>query len=323
MEEAVKWYEAKVPELKLGAEAGDPDAMYHLAQRYRKGREVPQDLPRAVDWLLRAADLGHAHAQSSMGVRYYYGEGVPKNHRLAMKWYLAGAAKREPEALYNVADLFDDSDEILKNPVECCAWMLVAAAYGYMSALGRVDPLVKGLSAENLDLVARRGAQIFARCEAGQPLDPSPVFREAKPLPYVPYGEKETPPTRLSLLVEFAYRCETEQVDQVLMHELINGETPLYVLGEPGDETDPAAPQPDPGHKLIHYHCRERLVDGSYGLLAFTDYQKLCAYQKEGPCLETPSGRLVEMMDKIGTLRFILNSGTPACYMMSRRNPQP
>ena len=81
-----KWYEAKVPELQVGAEAGDPDAMYHLALRYRKGREVPQDLPRAVEWLLRAADLGHAHAQSSMGVRYYYGEGVPKNHRLAMKW---------------------------------------------------------------------------------------------------------------------------------------------------------------------------------------------------------------------------------------------
>jgi len=111
-----KWYEAKVPELQVGAEAGDPDAMYHLALRYRKGREVPQDLPRAVEWLLRAADLGHAHAQSSMGVRYYYGEGVPKNHRLAMKWYLAGAAKKEPEALFNVGDLFDDSDEIPRRP---------------------------------------------------------------------------------------------------------------------------------------------------------------------------------------------------------------
>ena len=34
-----KGYEAKVPELQVGAEAGDPEAMYHLAQRYRKGRE--------------------------------------------------------------------------------------------------------------------------------------------------------------------------------------------------------------------------------------------------------------------------------------------
>ena len=114
MSDPDKWYRSTVPELQVGAEAGDPDAMYHLALRYRKGREVPQDIPYAVEWLLRAADLGHAHAQSSMGVRYYYGEGVPKNHRLAMKWYLSGAAKKEPEALYNVGDLFDDSDEITK-----------------------------------------------------------------------------------------------------------------------------------------------------------------------------------------------------------------
>ena len=322
MEEPMKWYEAKVPELLVGAEAGDPDAMYHLAQRYRKGREVPQDLPRAVDWLLRAADLGHAHAQSSMGVRYYYGEGVPKNHRLAMKWYLSGAAKKEPEALFNVGDLFDDSDEIPKNPVETCAWMAVAAAYGYRTALDRIDPLVKEMSAENLDLAARRGAEIYARCEAGQPLDPSASFREAKPLPHVPYGEKETPPTRLSLLVEFAYRCETPHVDSLLMGELIHGDTRLFVLGDYADETDPTAPRPDPGNKMLVLQCREKLVDGTYGLLAFTDYQKLCAYQKEGPCLETPSSRLVDMMDQLGTLRFIVNSGTPACYTMSQRKPQ-
>ena len=99
-----KWYEAKVPELQVGAEAGDPDAMYHLALRYRKGREVPQDLPRAVEWLLRAADLGHAHAQSSMGVRYYYGEGVPKNHRLAMKWWGDRLEGGDPAAGHAAAD---------------------------------------------------------------------------------------------------------------------------------------------------------------------------------------------------------------------------
>jgi hypothetical protein len=321
MSDPDKWYRSTVPELQVGAASGDPDAMYHLAPRYRRGKEVPQDIPQAVEWLLRAADLGHAHAQSSMGVRYYYGEGVPKNHRLALKWYLAGAAKREPEALFNVGDLFDDSDEIPKNPVETCAWMLVAAAYGYRTALDRVDPLVKEMSADNLDLTARRGAQIYARCEAGESLDPSASFREAKPLPHVPYGEKETPPTRLSLLVEFAYRCDTQQVDHLLMRELIDGETRLFVLGDYADENDPTAPQPDPGNKMLLFQCREKLVDGSYALLAYTDYQKLCAYQKEGPCLETPSRRLVEMMDQLGTIRFIVNSGTSGCYSMTIRTP--
>jgi hypothetical protein len=319
MEEPVKWYEAKVPELIVGAEAGDPDAMYHLAQRYRKGREVPQDIPRAVEWLLRASDLGHPHAQSSMGVRYYYGEGVPKNHRLAMKWYLSGAAKKEPEALYNVGDLFDDSDEIPKNPVETCAWMSVAAAYGYMSALDRLDPLVKGLSAENLDLAARRGAQIYARCEAGQPLDPSASFREAKPLPQTPTATDEQDlPSRLSLLVEFAYRCEAEQVDRMLMHTLIHGDTKVCVRGEHGTAENPDF-VPEPGHVGMTFGCMENLIDGSKGMLVFTDHDKLVAYQGPGPCLMVPSSLMVEYMDKLDATSFIVNSGTPACYSMSRR----
>jgi hypothetical protein len=322
MSDPDKWYRSTVPELQVGAEAGDPDAMYHLALRYRKGREVPQDIPHAVEWLLRAADLGHAHAQSSMGVRYYYGEGVPKNHRLAMKWYLSGAAKKEPEALYNVGDLFDDSDEIPKNPVECCAWMLVAAAYGYRSALDRLDPLVAEMSAENLDLTARRGAQIHARCESGESLDATASFREAKPASHVPYGPNETPPTRLSLLMEFAYRCDVQSIDNFLMNELINGETRLFVRGEYGDDSDPEAPKPDPRNVMIKFQCMEKLVDGSYALLAFTDYQKLCAYQKPGPCLQTPACKLVEMMEQLKTTRFIVNSGTPACYTISKRQSE-
>ena len=321
MEEPPNWYEAKVPELIVGAEAGDPDAMYHLAQRYRKGREVPQDLPRAVDWLLRAADLGHAHAQSSMGVRYYYGEGVPKNHRLAMKWYLSGAAKKEPEALYNVGDLFDDSDEIPKNPVECCAWMLVAAAYGYQTALDRLDPLVKGLSAENLDLTARRGAQIYARCEEGKPLDPSASFREAKPRAKATPAEEEGP-SRLSLLVEFASYCDHENPNSLLMHELVHGDTKVFVRGEhgPGDQTDLEA---QPGHTLMNFGCLERHADGSLGVLVFTDYQKLVDRQGEGPCLTVPASIMVEQMDRLKATSFVVNAGTPACYSMSRRRPQP
>ncbi len=321
MSDPDKWYRSTVPELQAGAASGDPDAMYHLAQRYRRGKEIPHDIPQAVEWLLRAADLGHAHAQSSMGVRYYYGEGVPKNHRLAMKWYLAGAADKEPEALYNVGDLFDDSDEIPKNPVECCAWMLVAAAYGYRTALDRVDPLVKNLSAENLDLAALRGAQIYARCEAGEPLDSSASFREARPFPPPSVTEVGDEPTRLSLLVEFAYRCEQEAIDHLLMYELIHGNTKVCIRGEkgvPGDSGYVA----EPGHVPMTFGCLERLIDGSQGMLVFTDYRKLVAYQGEGPCLEVPSALMFDYMDKMNATSFILNSGTPACYSMRRRRPE-
>lgn len=320
MADPMKWYEAKVPELIVGAEAGDPDAMYHLALRYRKGREVPQDLPRAVDWFLRAADLGHAHAQSSMGVRYYYGEGVPKNHRLAMKWYLAGAAKKEPEALYNVGDLFDDSDEIPKNPVETCAWMLVAAAYGYVKALDRVDPLVKGFSEENLERAARRGAEIHARCEAGQSLDPSPSFREAKPLPQAPVTREGEMPSRLSLLIEFAHHADQEGADRLLLHELVHGETKVYVRGKHGADGEPGR-EPAPGNALMSFGCLEKLPDGTPAMLIYTDYPKLRARHGDGPCLTVPSATMVEMMDKLRATALVVNAGTRSSYAMRRRAP--
>ena len=69
MSDPDKWYRSTVPELQVGgAASGDPDAMYHLAQRYRRGKEIPQDIPQAVEWLLRAADLGHAHARLGVGM---------------------------------------------------------------------------------------------------------------------------------------------------------------------------------------------------------------------------------------------------------------
>jgi hypothetical protein len=57
-------------------------------------------------------------------------------------------------------------------------------------------------------------------------------------------------------------------------------------------------------------------------LLAFTDCQKRCAYQKPGPGLQMPARKLVEMMEQLETTRFIVNSGTPACYTMSPRPRQ-
>lgn len=314
MSDEVKWHEAKVPELQAGAEAGDPEAMYHLAQRYRKGREVPADMSLTVHWLLRAADLGHAHAQSSMGVRYYFGEGVPKNHRLAMKWYLAGAAKKEPEALFNVGDLFDDSDEIPKNPVETCAWMLAAAAYGYLSALDRIDPLVKGFSFENLERAARRGAQIYARCEEGKPLDPSASFQEMKPGPQSMFKDYGHEPSRLSLLIEFAHLCDKPSTDQLLMHQLIHGEAQVFVRG---------VKSIDAGSAPTDGECLYPLDDGNLAVMAYTDYAKFFAHQGDRLCHPVASSTLVDLMERLKANTIIVNPGTPACYSMSRRPPTP
>lgn len=318
MSDPDKWYRSTVPELQVGAASGDPDAMYHLAQRYRRGKEVPQDIPAAVEWLLRAADLGHAHAQSSMGVRYYYGEGVPKNHRLAMKWYLAGAANQEPEALYNAGDLFDDSDEIPKNPVECCAWMLVAAFYGYHTAFDRIDPLVRTMSPENILRTARRGAQIYAQIHARRPLDPSASFREAKPAPPAIVPTERHAPTRMTLLVEFVHLCDTENGDRLLIQQLNHGPAKLWVRGEQGTARKPDH-VPESGEPPMAFDCLEPQPDGTKGVMAFTDYDKFTAYHGQVPGVQVACSVLTGLMDQLDAPTLVLNPGTPAGCSMRRR----
>ena len=51
------------------AQAGDARAQYGLGYMYDKGLGLPQDVERAVDWYLKAAEGGHAEAQYDLAVR--------------------------------------------------------------------------------------------------------------------------------------------------------------------------------------------------------------------------------------------------------------
>lgn len=44
------------------AKRGKPYAMYALGIRYQLGKEVPQDLQKAAEWIFAAADEGYAPA---------------------------------------------------------------------------------------------------------------------------------------------------------------------------------------------------------------------------------------------------------------------
>jgi TPR repeat protein len=68
--------------LKQGAEQGNLDAQFHLAQRYQTGNGVPQDVVEAFKWMQKAAQ--HYGSESSvvsdaryqLGLMYEKGEGV-------------------------------------------------------------------------------------------------------------------------------------------------------------------------------------------------------------------------------------------------------
>lgn len=75
------------------ARQGDPIAEFDLAQLYRLGRGIPQDLQQAFYWYGKAAAQGHAYAEFNLGVMYELGQATPRDLGQARIWYGRAAAQ--------------------------------------------------------------------------------------------------------------------------------------------------------------------------------------------------------------------------------------
>lgn len=69
--------------LTNAARGGHPGAMFHLAAWYLIGQPTPRDLPRAREWLKRAADVEHADAALLEIALIGNGTGAPADWALA------------------------------------------------------------------------------------------------------------------------------------------------------------------------------------------------------------------------------------------------
>jgi TPR repeat protein len=78
--------------LKPLGESGNSSAQYYVARMYEKGRGVPKDHAKMLEWYRRSADAGNAKAQYKMAVGYAAGyAGLEKNDVEAGKWLLKSA----------------------------------------------------------------------------------------------------------------------------------------------------------------------------------------------------------------------------------------
>jgi uncharacterized protein len=91
---AVHWWD-------LAAQKNDPEALFNLAQVYRKGMGVPTDAQKANHYLLAAAEAGLAVAQARLGVAYGMGDDMVQDGIEAGKWLILAARQGEPTARAN------------------------------------------------------------------------------------------------------------------------------------------------------------------------------------------------------------------------------
>jgi len=92
--------------LQAGADAGDADAQYNLAEAHEYGWIDDASESLAAHYYRLAAEQEHMEAQNSMGDCYQYGTGVPESEEEAASWYRRAAHAGHDGAQYEIGYMY-------------------------------------------------------------------------------------------------------------------------------------------------------------------------------------------------------------------------
>jgi cell division septation protein DedD len=136
------------------AAAGDPDAMFNLAQAYRLGRGVEVDNARARKLYEQAAALGHVKAADNYGLMLFQ-EGEQQR---AMPLIKAAAERGDPRAQYVLGLSHFNADYAPRDWVRAYALMTLANGSGLPQAgdaLAQMDKFVPQAQRQQAQVLAR------------------------------------------------------------------------------------------------------------------------------------------------------------------------
>jgi cell division septation protein DedD len=199
-------YARAVTEWRPLAEAGNADAQFNLAQAYRLGRGVPQNLGLAEQWFERAARQRHEQAGASLGLLLFQNGRA----REAMPWIQAAALRGDPRAQYVFGTALFNGDMLRRDLPRAYAMMSAAAAQGFPQAQAQLSEMERQLSAEDRD----RGRQLALEMTSPPPqvasvppqaLPPVPTTPSPSSRPgvsYAPPPETEAPPAERPRVVQ-------------------------------------------------------------------------------------------------------------------------
>ena len=103
MGEAVSWYE------KAAAQSNSW-AAYRLGKLYLDGKDVPKDVPKAVEYLTASAEQGNQYAQYALGKLYLTGQDVKQDREAAWAYFCESAEQGNPYAQFFL-DHFDQAQK--------------------------------------------------------------------------------------------------------------------------------------------------------------------------------------------------------------------
>ncbi|WP_343079637.1 caspase family protein [Ostreiculturibacter nitratireducens] len=120
------------------AEEGNSGAYGGLADLYRFGLGVPQDLQRAAGYARKGALMGNAPLRVLMGVYYKQGWGVPQSFEEARRWTEIASYTGFASAHTALGDFYRRGQGVEKDPATALTHFQMAAALGQTDAMNNI-----------------------------------------------------------------------------------------------------------------------------------------------------------------------------------------
>lgn len=138
-------------DVRVRAEAGDPDSLFLLGVLHSEGIDVERDSAKALRLWEEAAGLGHARSMAALGGVYERGMGVQADPDAADRWYRKAADLGHAGSMAMLSRRSLDAGRV----DDAAMWMRLASV-GIPSLVERADSLEVQLDVEARATVSRR-----------------------------------------------------------------------------------------------------------------------------------------------------------------------
>ena len=155
-------YSAAIRAWQGPAASGDVDALFLLAEAYKQGRGVQQDLAKAEELYGKAAGQGHMQASDNYGLLLF-----DRGQRAEAMPYVRAAAERgEPRAQYLLGIAHFNGDLATKDWVRAYALVSLAQQAGLPRATPALAQMDKYIALEQRQQAARLSVDLASQAEA-------------------------------------------------------------------------------------------------------------------------------------------------------------
>jgi len=157
-------YATAIKEWQGPAAKGDADAQFNLAQAYRLGRGVKQDVAKAEDLFGKAAAQGHPQASDNYGLLLFQ-----RGERTQALPYVQAAADRgDPRAQYLLGVACFNGDGVPKDWVRAYALTSLAQAAGLAQASAALTQMDQHIPLEQRQQAATLAADLAEKAQANR-----------------------------------------------------------------------------------------------------------------------------------------------------------